>query len=111
MDVIYNRKIMVKTKGEVFKIIHDLSHRFYKLGVRRLGIFGSFAREDNNKKSDVDIIVAFEPEFKTFNNYIIVYNLLEGSFGRKIELLPMESISPYFSDTIIKEAEFLEISA
>lgn len=37
--------------------------------VRRIGIFGSFARGEEKEGSDVDVLVEFEGSYKTFDNF------------------------------------------
>ena len=42
--------------------------------VRRIGIFGSFARGEQKDSSDVDILVEFEkPTFKNFMNLSLIH--------------------------------------
>ncbi|MEO0233311.1 MAG: nucleotidyltransferase domain-containing protein, partial [candidate division WOR-3 bacterium] len=41
-----------------------------KFGVIEIAIFGSYARGEQRKDSDVDIIVDFKEGYKTFDNYM-----------------------------------------
>lgn len=40
-----------------------------KFHVKKIGIFGSFVRNEENETSDIDMLVEFDPGFKTFDNY------------------------------------------
>lgn len=72
-----------------------------KFGVRRIGVFGSFARGEQKETSDVDILVEFDkPTFKNFMNLAF---FLEDLFHRKVDLVTPNSLSPYISPYVKKE--------
>lgn len=62
-----------------------------KYGVKRIGIFGSFARNEEKEESDVDILVEFESDFETFDNYIELKYFLEDLFRRKVDSCDLRS--------------------
>jgi len=70
-------------------------------GVRRIGLFGSFARGEQKDTSDVDILVEFEEP--TFDNFMNLAFFLEDLFGRKVELVTPDSLSPYIAPYVKKE--------
>ncbi|MBI3609303.1 MAG: nucleotidyltransferase domain-containing protein, partial [Nitrospirae bacterium] len=51
----------VQTKQEVLKVLSEHAAQFHALGVKRLGLFGSFVRGKPHGTSDVDLLVEFEP--------------------------------------------------
>ncbi|MDD4094502.1 MAG: nucleotidyltransferase family protein, partial [Methanothrix sp.] len=53
--------------------------------VKRIGLFGSFARGEEKDTSDVDIMVEFEEP--TFDNFMKLSFFLEDIFGRRVELV------------------------
>lgn len=57
-----------------------IPHIQSKYGVKRIGLFGSFAWGEQNKDSDADIIVEFEPEKATFDYYMQPACYLENIF-------------------------------
>jgi uncharacterized protein len=63
-----------------------------KFGVKRIGIFGSFAREEERKDSDLDVLVVFEEEQKTFDNYTDLKFDLEDLFGREVDLVTEKAL-------------------
>lgn len=76
------------------------------LGVKRCGLFGSFARDNNiQEQSDVDVLVTFDPNQKTFDNFMQLSFFLEDVFKRKIDLVTPESLSPFIGPHILKEVE------
>lgn len=71
-------------------------------GVKRIGIFGSFARGDFNKNSDIDVLVDFR-ERKSLLEIVHIENEISETLGRKIDLLTEKAISPYLIDRIMNE--------
>ncbi|MFA5416358.1 MAG: nucleotidyltransferase domain-containing protein [Methanoregula sp.] len=41
-----------------------------QFGVKRIGIFGSFARGEQTRKSDVDVLIGFEQGYATLHNFV-----------------------------------------
>ena len=79
------------------------------LGVRRLGLFGSFVRGHQTPASDVDVLVEFDPAHKTYDNFIALAELLEVLLRRPVDLLTIESLSPYIGPRILDEAEYARV--
>lgn len=84
--------------------------RIRELGVKKLGLFGSFARGDHTEESDVDFLVEFEAGKKNYDNFIELAFLLEELFNRKIELVTPESLSPYLRPHITQEVRYADLS-
>ncbi len=54
-------------------------------GVLKIGLFGSYARAENNDDSDIDIAVELERENKV-DNYFGLLHFLEDNLHKKIDL-------------------------
>jgi len=54
-----------------------------KFGVKKIALFGSYARDENQKDSDIDILVDMKPSFDIF--FDLKY-FLEKKFKRKVDL-------------------------
>lgn len=98
---------MNQTKKKVLAIIQDNQDKIKTFGVKKLGLFGSFARQEQNVKSDVDLLVEFEQGKKTFDNFIQLSFLLEDLFKRRVELVTTEALSPYIGPRILQEVEYV----
>jgi len=77
-----------------------------KFGVRRIGIFGSFARGEEREDSDLDVLVVFEEGQKTFDNYMDLKFYLEDLFGREVDLVTERALKPQLKDIIMKEVVY-----
>jgi predicted nucleotidyltransferase len=75
-----------------------------RLGVRRLSLFGSVARDEARADSDVDVLVEFIPSEKTFDRFMALADLLEKALAHRVELVTTEALSPYIGPHILAEA-------
>ncbi len=99
----------IQTKDDIITLVQQNKDHLKEFGVSRLGLFGSFIKEQFNEESDVDILVSFQPELKTFNNFMGLSIFLEDLFERKVDLITVESLSPYFGKKILNEVEYVPI--
>jgi len=102
-------RIEVGTKQDVLSLLAGSRRRLAALGVRRIGLFGSFARGEQKPDSDVDLLVEFEPGQKTFDHFMELSFFLEDALNRRVELVTMESLSPYIGPRILEEVEYAPI--
>lgn len=103
--------ITAQTKADVLLVLSKHRSQILSLGVKRLGLFGSFVREQQNVKSDVDLLVEFEPGKKTFDHFMQLSVLLEDLLQRRVELITPEALSPYIGPYILKEVEYVALAA
>jgi predicted nucleotidyltransferase len=95
------------TKNDVLKLIQSNQDQIAEFGVERLGLFGSFVREEQRNDSDVDLLVEFDPPQKTFDNFTRLSFFLEELLGVPVELITLESLSPYIGPHILREVEYV----
>jgi uncharacterized protein len=96
---------VLESRQEIIERVSRLGPALRAHGVSRLALFGSFTRDAQRADSDVDLLVDFQPGHKTFDNFTAVYDLLENSLQRRVELVTRESLSPYIGPRILREAE------
>ena len=72
--------------------------------VSMVGVFGSVARRDAKKKSDIDLIVRFSKR-KSLLALVRLERELTEALGRKVDLLTEAAISPYLRERILKEMQ------
>lgn len=98
-------------KDAVLQRILEARESLASLGVRSIGLFGSFVRGEQTASSDVDLLVEFMPEKHTFDNFMEVAFLLEALLGWKVEVVTREALSPYIGPQILREVERVSIAA
>jgi len=90
-------------------ILHTMQNHKTKLsdfGVNRIGLFGSYARNEQTPHSDIDILVDFYPEKENYDNFMALYDYLENLFDKKIEIVTLNGLSPYIKPHIFKEVTY-----
>ena len=94
-------------KEQVFGLVERerevLRQRF---GVRRIGLIGSAARGEESPDSDIDILVEFDE--MTFEKYMDLKFFLEDTLGRRVDLVPADSIKPRLREPILREVQYVE---
>lgn len=93
-------------KKEVKNKILKNGDIFKKYQVRNLAIFGSFARNQQRKNSDIDFLVDFDNA--TFDNYMGLWKELKRLFRRKIDLISKSALKEKIKPHILKDAEWLK---
>ena len=68
-------------------------------GISKIGLFGSFARQDQKSGSDIDILIDFQKGEETFDNFMAICDLLDTIFkGYKVEVVTAGGLSPYIGN-------------
>ncbi len=73
--------------------------------IRKLALFGSVLRDDFGPESDVDVLVEFEPGHVPGLAFLSIEAELTEIFGRKVDLHTPASLSHYFREEVLSEAE------
>ncbi|MDP3043198.1 MAG: nucleotidyltransferase family protein [bacterium] len=73
-----------------------------KNGVVRASVFGSFARGEEKKRSDIDILVELQKD-KSLLDLIHLKNELEDLLKRKVDLLTYGGVNPRLEKYIYKD--------
>ncbi len=83
-----------KLKPKIIKILKSK-------GIKKAGIFGSYARGEQTKKSDIDILI--EPTEGMGLEFFGLHIELEEKLGMKVDLLTYDAINRNFRDYILKD--------
>lgn len=94
------------TRNEIMHLIREHDDFLIRHGVKRIGLFGSHARDEERADSDIDLIVEFDEGRKNYDNFIELCFFLEDLLGRKVDLLTPESMSPYMRPFIEKDVKY-----
>lgn len=74
-----------------------------KFHIRRIGVYGSVNRGEENEKSDIDILIDFETGYATLRNYMNLRRYLQAFFSREVDLVTYGSISPHIRPWVDRE--------
>jgi predicted nucleotidyltransferase len=100
----------VSSKAQVMGLLRRADHRLRAFGVVRIGLFGSFVRDEAMADSDVDLMVEFHPEHKTLKNLVGLSTYLKEALGREVEVVTPQSLSPFLAPHILKEVEYVPLT-
>ena len=73
--------------------------------IRRLALFGSVLRDDFGPNSDVDVLVEFESGHVPGFALVSLEDELSALVGRKVDVHTPNSLSKYFRDRVVREAQ------
>lgn len=90
IDIIRNSKPVLETR----------------YGVKRLGLFGSYVRNQQRKKSDIDLLVAFHREIDLFE-FLELREFLEAELHNKVDLVMESALKPTIGKRILAEVEYV----
>jgi hypothetical protein len=101
------RKIKVTSLEEIKEVIEqhrpELKRQFH---VERIGVFGSYARGDQKKRSDIDFLVTFDETIGLFT-LSGLYIYLQEQLGRKVDVIPFNSLRPELRKYVLKDLIYL----
>jgi predicted nucleotidyltransferase len=78
-----------------------------KYQVETIGIFGSYTRGEQTKKSDADILVEFSKDAHVgFFKFLELEEFLTQKLGVKVDLVTKNALKPMMKDQILKETVY-----
>ncbi|MEW6509053.1 MAG: nucleotidyltransferase family protein [Bacteroidota bacterium] len=96
------------TKEFILSTLKSKKGEISKYGIRAIGLFGSYVRDEQSESSDIDILVDFEPDKENFDNYMAVYDLIEKMFkNQRVEIVTKNGLSPYIGPKILNEVKYV----
>jgi predicted nucleotidyltransferase len=104
IDFVNKEDAIELTTSRAIKILQEnKNHLVEKFHVKRLGIFGSYARGEQKAYSDIDIIVEFFEGCIIGLKIISLKNFLETILGKNVDVMSYDSIKGYVKSNIEKE--------
>lgn len=96
------------SKEYIISAIESKMDEIVKLGIKDIGLFGSYARGEESESSDIDILIDFEADKETFDNFMALYEIMENLFrNEKIEIVTKNGLSPYIGPRILNEVVYV----
>lgn len=90
-------------RSKVLKVLRAIKPELEReYHVAEIGLFGSFARGEEQKTSDVDILVEFSRPVGMFK-FLELEEYLESKIGKKVDLVSRKALKPYIGRRILNE--------
>lgn len=94
-------------KQEVIDIIRSSKPEIEsRYGVKKLGLFGSYVRGQQRKRSDIDILVSFNRDIDLFD-FVDLREFLEAKLHGKVDLVMETALKPAIGKRILAEVEYV----
>ena len=97
---------MTETQTMIRELRKGLPFLRDKYGIRQIGIFGSYMRGEQKRKSDLDILVDFEKTVSFFE-FLALEGELSRLTGKKVDLVMKTSLKPGIGKHILSEVVYL----
>jgi predicted nucleotidyltransferase len=101
----------VQNKQQAFERIQSHQSALKLFGAARLGLFGSFVRDEQKAESDIDFVIEFQEGKKTFRNFMNMADYLEKVLNRKVDLLTWDGMALFVKREVKKEVEYVPLNA
>ncbi|HCC59717.1 MAG: hypothetical protein A2402_02735 [Candidatus Staskawiczbacteria bacterium RIFOXYC1_FULL_37_43] len=75
--------------------------------VKKAAIFGSYARGEEKKKSDVDILIEYKRDDKSLFDFVGLKLDLEEKLKKQVDLVEYSAIRPRIKDRVLREQVFI----
>jgi len=97
-------------KQDIFQTIIDNKEAIKNFGVNEIGLFGSYIRNEQTSKSDIDLLVDYDKEKISLKNYMGFCFLMDELFAdTKVEVVTKNGLSKFIVPYILKEVEYVKI--
>ena len=96
-------------RDEILNFLKDKKDElFFDYQLIKIGLFGSFARDEGTDHSDIDLIVEFQPDTQNLSEKKTkIKMLVKDRFGREVDLCREKYIKPYFKSQILQSAIYV----
>lgn len=93
----------MRTDSQLLLIKRKVLPILKRHAVKRASIFGSFARGESKKRSDVDFLIEYKTKNKSLFDLVDLKFELEETLGRKVDIVTYNSIYPGLRKQILDE--------
>lgn len=97
------------TKGEILDFLTRNKQYFRdRFGVIKIGLFGSYAKDEQTELSDIDLIVEFENNTPNlFDIKTELKTLIGEKFNVRVDIAREKYLKPIYRDSILKETIYV----
>ncbi|MBE9221586.1 nucleotidyltransferase family protein [Cyanobacterium stanieri LEGE 03274] len=105
LDIQYRKNKLGHLKKKIQQIKAKLETEYQ---IDELGLFGSYVRGEETKKSDIDLLISFKPSARFgLVKYCKLQNIFSDRLGKKVDLVMKKGLKPYIGEQILKEVIYL----
>ncbi len=109
ISIVFRNFTLMTTKGEILDFLARNKEYFReKFGIIKIGLFGSYAKDEQAEGSDIDLIVEFEkntPNLFDVKNEL--KNFIREKFDIEIDIAREKYLKPFYKEAILKETIYV----
>ncbi len=98
------------SRDAALRLIEANREQLKRLGVERIALYGSVARNEATAESDVDVLVELADAFLTLEGYMNVCFFLEELFGRRVDVTTLGSLEPRLKSGVLADAVYANLA-
>jgi predicted nucleotidyltransferase len=102
------------TPGSILNVLKNNKELLKRHHVLKLGLFGSYARGEQKRNSDIDILVEFDEKsfgvnYKGyFDTVTSLSTELSSLLRQNVDLVTIDMLSPHIASDVLKEVRYIE---
>jgi predicted nucleotidyltransferase len=98
---------IMTNKQAILEKIKSANRELSKYGLKSIGLFGSYVRNEQTETSDIDLLIDFEAGKETYDNFLAACAFLEELFAnQKVEVVTKNGLSPFIGPAILNEVQY-----
>lgn len=99
----------MNSKNEIINFLQkNKNHLLNTYHITKIGLFGSFARDEQTKESDVDLLIEFEDGTQNiYETKQALNHFLSNAFERSVDIAREKYLKPYAKDFILQDAIYV----
>ncbi len=94
------------SRDDILKTLAGLSTQLRRFKVRRIGLFGSFARREQHAGSDIDLLVDFSEDADLFDLVELKY-YLEEQFRNPVDIVPERALRDELRQAVLADVSYV----
>lgn len=99
---------IMTNKQAILEKIKSANRELSKYGLKSIGLFGSYVRNEQTETSDIDLLIDFEAGKETYDNFWAACAFLEELFANQhIEVVTKNGLSPFIGPAILNEVQYV----
>ena len=100
---------IILDRNKIMQVFENNSDKLRVYGIKQIGLFGSYARDEQKEDSDVDIIVDFEEGKLNFRNYMGLALFLEDLLNKRVDLVIQKDLREEIRPNVMEDVKYAPI--
>ena len=97
------------TQDIIINYLTEHKKQFKKdFGITKIGLFGSYARNEAKNDSDIDILIELKKDLTDiYEKKSLLKEIMEKAFDKKVDIAREKYLKPLVKDEVLKEVKYV----